>query len=118
MFKVDRIVGQKPGVDMMDILQYRQQFYEGNYDIRIIVEPNEPPESITVKIVKALEEMQNPKGISWVYRLSKDYLVRLFSITLKFILQATCQLEELMDPGKRFVTLFWKVWPRTAACML
>ena len=61
MFKVDRIVGQKPGVDMMDILQYRQQFYEGNYDIRIIVEPNESPES-TVRIVKALEEMQNPKG--------------------------------------------------------
>ena len=49
---------------MMDILQYRQQFYEGNYDIRIIVEPNESPESITVRIVKALEEMQNTKGIS------------------------------------------------------
>ena len=86
MFKVDRIVGQKPGVDMMDILQYRQQFYEGNYDIRIIVEPNEPPESITVKIVKALEEMQNPKGISWAHGLFNDCLVRLFSITLKFIL--------------------------------
>ena len=86
MFKVDRIVGQKPGVDMMDILQYRQQFYEGNYDIRIIVEPNEPPESITVRIVKALEEMQNPKGTPLAYRLSNDCLVHLFSITYKFVL--------------------------------
>ena len=68
--QVDRIVGQNSGVDMADILQYRQQFYEGNYDIRILAETNESPRSIVMKILKALDEMQNPKGSSIAYKLS------------------------------------------------
>ena len=63
-FQVDRIVGQRPGVHMSDILTYRQQFYEGNYDIRIIVSPNENPGSIALRIANALEKINHPKGTS------------------------------------------------------
>ena len=52
--KVDRIVGQTENVPMADILVYRQQFYERNYDIRILCEENESPESIAEKILKSL----------------------------------------------------------------
>ena len=61
-FKVDRIVGQRPGVDMTDILNYRQQFYEGNYDIRIIVSPNENQASIALRIAHALQRIKNSTG--------------------------------------------------------
>ena len=47
---------------MTDILNYRQQFYEGNYDIRIIVSPNENQASIALRIAHALQRIKNPTG--------------------------------------------------------
>ncbi|XP_013410220.1 threonine synthase-like 1 isoform X2 [Lingula anatina] len=58
--KVNRIVGQGRGVPMIDILKYRQQFYEGNYDLRILCEDGETQESIADKIVKSLGEFKSP----------------------------------------------------------
>ena len=48
--KISRIVGQEEKVTMAEILEYRQQFYETNYDIRIICEENENPASVAKKI--------------------------------------------------------------------
>ena len=62
LFQVDRIVGQSEGTSMEDILQYRQQFYENNYDIRIIIEENESPESIVDKVKNAVSDYQQPRG--------------------------------------------------------
>lgn len=47
--KVDRIVGQKTA-SMSQILDYRQEFYERWYDVRVIVEEGETPESIAKKV--------------------------------------------------------------------
>ena len=52
--KVSRIVGQEDNVPMDDILAYRQQFYECCYDVRVLCEENEAPESITAKVADAL----------------------------------------------------------------
>ncbi|XP_070558569.1 threonine synthase-like 1 isoform X2 [Ptychodera flava] len=60
--KVDRIVGQRPGVSMADILKYRQQFYEKSYDIRVICAENDSLESIADKIMKALERFDDRQG--------------------------------------------------------
>ena len=56
--KVNRIVGQNDEMSMKDILPYRQQFYEGNYDLRIVCEKEESPESITKKIIKELQVIE------------------------------------------------------------
>ncbi|CAH1784468.1 unnamed protein product [Owenia fusiformis] len=62
--KVSRIVGQEAGVHMRDILQYRQQFYEAGYDIRVICEQFESQDDIAKKIVKALEASKADTYIS------------------------------------------------------
>ena len=42
---------------MADILRYRQQFYEGNYDIRVLCESGETPEAIAEKVCEACARM-------------------------------------------------------------
>ncbi|PVD24643.1 hypothetical protein C0Q70_15127 [Pomacea canaliculata] len=62
MMKVNRIVGQKSGASMSDILEYRQDFYERWYDLRIICEDGETQESVAQKIVKAVNDFSNEEG--------------------------------------------------------
>lgn len=59
--KVDRIVGQGPGVSMGDILRYRQQFYETSYDLRILTPRNASPEAQADLVQSALESMDRPR---------------------------------------------------------
>ncbi|KAL3853686.1 hypothetical protein ACJMK2_017209 [Sinanodonta woodiana] len=60
--KVSRIVGQEKGTPMEDILQYRQQFYEKFYDIRILCEEYETPESVADKVIQSLAVFKDNKG--------------------------------------------------------
>ncbi|XP_022081414.1 threonine synthase-like 1 isoform X3 [Acanthaster planci] len=60
--KVDRIVGQAPGVSMLDLLAYRQPFYEGAHDIRIVCERFQNPDDVSEKVLKALRDYQKPPG--------------------------------------------------------
>lgn len=60
--KVNRIVGQEDGTSMLDILKFRQTFYEKVYDIRIICEPNESQESIAEKIVEQIKDYRSYSG--------------------------------------------------------
>ncbi|XP_077979158.1 threonine synthase-like 1 [Glandiceps talaboti] len=60
--KVDRIVGQKPGITMEDILKYRLQFYERWYDVRVICSKNENLDSIVRKVLKAVQNNRNKSG--------------------------------------------------------
>ncbi|XP_071961057.1 threonine synthase-like 1 [Antedon mediterranea] len=60
--KVDRIVGQGSGMTMKEILTYRQQFYEDNYDVRVTCEKEESFESIGEKISEAVRRFQNKSG--------------------------------------------------------
>ncbi|KAK7102950.1 threonine synthase-like 1 [Littorina saxatilis] len=60
--KIDRIVGQNSAITMSQILDYRQEFYERWYDIRVIVEENEEVESIATKVSKAVDQFSNAEG--------------------------------------------------------
>lgn len=72
--KVDRIVGQTEGVSMADILQYRQQFYEANYDVRVVCEEQESAESVTSKVDDALRRHNDapPRYVSTRGHTSSD----------------------------------------------
>ena len=60
--KVNRIVGQSGDTPMADILQYRQQYYEGQYDIRVIVGENESPARICRKVHMAIQDYKDRHG--------------------------------------------------------
>ncbi|XP_029633577.1 threonine synthase-like 1 isoform X1 [Octopus sinensis] len=60
--KVSRISGFKEEIALKEILNYRQTFYEKFYDVRIICEENEDPFSISEKIFKTLNKLDNPFG--------------------------------------------------------
>ncbi|XP_021344011.1 threonine synthase-like 1 isoform X2 [Mizuhopecten yessoensis] len=77
--RVNRIVGQNDGVTMESILKYRQQFYEGSYDIRVIVEENENPESITNKVFLALSRLKMKPGYVSTRQNSKPEARKSFS---------------------------------------
>ncbi|XP_043945769.1 threonine synthase-like 1 [Protopterus annectens] len=57
--KVDRIVGQGPGISLREILLYRQSFYKQWYDIRVLCESGEAVETIAKKVLIALKWYQN-----------------------------------------------------------
>ncbi len=44
-----------------EIIDYRQQFYVQNYDIRILCEKSEPPKSVAEKIVKKWKSLESNK---------------------------------------------------------
>lgn len=44
-----------------EIINYRQQFYVHNYDVRILCEKSETPKSIAKKIVKCWQSLENNK---------------------------------------------------------
>ncbi|KAJ8301244.1 hypothetical protein KUTeg_020231 [Tegillarca granosa] len=88
--KVNRIVGQGPGVTMSDILQYRQQFYEKSYDVRIIVEKNETQESISNKVVEVVKRTKNHKGYVSTRRIPNEEELKsmtFFDVVLKGLAQ-------------------------------
>ncbi|XP_071083037.1 threonine synthase-like 1 [Haliotis cracherodii] len=62
MMKVNRIVGQGDGTSMEEILKYRRQFYEKHYDVRIVCDEGETPESVANKIKTKFDSFVNDKG--------------------------------------------------------
>ncbi|XP_022302794.1 threonine synthase-like 1 isoform X3 [Crassostrea virginica] len=60
--KIDRIVGQEIGTPLADILDHRQITYEQAYDIRILCEENESPESVSEKVIVALKVLEEDQG--------------------------------------------------------
>ncbi|XP_076468745.1 threonine synthase-like 1 [Babylonia areolata] len=60
--KVDRIVGQTSGASMAQLLAYRQHFYQRWYDLRVIVEDDETPDSIADKVSEAVDGFIHDEG--------------------------------------------------------
>ena len=56
-----------------EIIDYRQQFYVENYDIRIICENGEAPESIAEKIVKRWNSLDSNKYHVSTRRLTSSH---------------------------------------------
>ncbi|KFP33807.1 Threonine synthase-like 1, partial [Colius striatus] len=57
--KVDRIVGQSPGVSLKDILEFRKQFYRRWYDIRVLCGGDIAAEAVAEKVLDAVKRYQN-----------------------------------------------------------
>ena len=49
---------------MEAILNYRKQFYERNYDIRVTCEKGDSAEEVTRKILQSLQEKQDHAGFT------------------------------------------------------
>lgn len=62
--KVNRIVGQNEGISMNEILQYRKQFYESSYDVRVICANGDSIEEIASKVRKSLAELSIDQGFT------------------------------------------------------
>jgi len=60
--KISRIVGQTDDMSLSDILEYRKQFYERAYDIRVICEEAETPSQIANRIASILHERTSKRG--------------------------------------------------------
>lgn len=54
IMKVDRIVGQRGGKSLPQILQYRDQIYEQSYDVRVTISEGETPEVIARRVQSAV----------------------------------------------------------------
>jgi len=61
--KVNRIVGQNEGISMSEILQYRKQFYESSYDVRVVCARGDSIEEIANKTVKKAARVNTSQGI-------------------------------------------------------
>lgn len=57
--KVDRIVGMQNNAKLADVLQYRQSFYEKNFDIRVLATAGETAAAIAEKVVNAVNSYKN-----------------------------------------------------------
>jgi len=70
--KVNRIVGQNEGISMSEILQYRKQFYESSYDVRVVCARGDSIEEIANKTVKRLQELKHLKGFTSTRRENSE----------------------------------------------
>ncbi|NWI60408.1 THNS1 protein, partial [Calyptomena viridis] len=57
--QVDRIVGLSPGISLKDILQFRKQFYNRWYDIRVFCGEDITPEVVAKKVLDAVKRYQD-----------------------------------------------------------
>ncbi|KAK2854463.1 hypothetical protein Q7C36_006332 [Tachysurus vachellii] len=64
--KVNRIVGQGPGVSMREILAYRKQFYERWMDARVFCGRGDTIEEVAEKVVRVLEKYRNSELDTYV----------------------------------------------------
>ncbi|CAB4040312.1 Threonine synthase-like 1 [Paramuricea clavata] len=55
------VVGKHEGMSWAEIIDYRQQFYVQNYDIRILCEKSEAPKSVAEKVVRRWNSLEKNK---------------------------------------------------------
>ncbi|NWI16029.1 THNS1 protein, partial [Crypturellus soui] len=66
VMRVDRIVGQGPGVSLKDILQFRKQFYKRWHDIRVLCAGESTAEAIAEKVIDAVKRYQNSESETFI----------------------------------------------------
>lgn len=52
------------GISMSEILQYRKQFYESSYDVRVVCAKGDSVEEIANKTVERLKELRRNEGFT------------------------------------------------------
>lgn len=60
------------GISMSEILQYRKQFYESSYDVRVVCARGDSIEEIANKTVKRLQELKHLKGFTSTRRENSE----------------------------------------------
>ncbi|XP_066285764.1 threonine synthase-like 1 [Branchiostoma lanceolatum] len=113
MMKVNRIVGQGAGMDMADILRYRQQFYEGRYDIRVLCGNNESAENIARKVQEVLTWHKNSNKYISTRQSTKREESRTFS---EVVLEGLAPDGGLYVPKERLRRLHDCEWERLVQC--
>ncbi|NWI99765.1 THNS1 protein, partial [Crypturellus undulatus] len=66
VMRVDRIVGQGPGVSLKDILQFRKQFYKRWHDIRVLCAGENTAEAVAEKVIDAVKRYQNSESETFI----------------------------------------------------
>ncbi|KAJ8278094.1 hypothetical protein GJAV_G00083750 [Gymnothorax javanicus] len=64
--KVNRIVGQGPGVTMRDILRYRQHFYNQWFDTRVLCGSGDTADEVAEKVLEALRRYQDSESETFI----------------------------------------------------
>ncbi|OCT75588.1 threonine synthase-like 1 [Xenopus laevis] len=64
--KVDRIVGQRSGASIGDILQKRKWFYKKWHDVRVLCQNGDSIENIADKVVHAIMRYQNAESEAFI----------------------------------------------------
>ncbi|KAH9508155.1 Threonine synthase-like 1 [Bulinus truncatus] len=62
--KVDRIVGMASGASLEDVINFRRSCYEDWYDIRVLVHPKDTKETVSEKVLQAIDRFEHDPGHS------------------------------------------------------
>lgn len=113
--KVNRIVGQVPGVPMREILEYRKQFYEKWLDARVFCGRGDTIEEVAEKVVRLLDKYQDAESETYISTRSRrpasDADVKLFS---DVAVEGLAPDGGLYVPNKGFPKLEPSEWMRLA----
>lgn len=71
--KVDRIVGQKSGARIGDILQKRKHFYKKWHDVRVLCQRGDTVEVLAEKVIDAVKKYQNLDSDTFVSTRSQSF---------------------------------------------
>ncbi|XP_078677756.1 threonine synthase-like 1 [Branchiostoma floridae x Branchiostoma belcheri] len=114
VMKVNRIVGQGAGMSMADILRYRQQFYERQYDIRVLCGNNESAEDIARKVKEVLIWHEGSNSyISTRHSTKEEGSSRTFS---EVVLEGLAPDGGLYVPRQGLRRLQGREWERLVHC--
>lgn len=108
--KVNRIVGQEDGVPMSSILDYRQQFYEKSYDVRILCRENVTVDEICDKIIEKVGELKSDVG--FVSTRAGDENITERRTFSDVILQGLAEDGGLYVPGRKIPKMSTTEWQR------
>jgi len=112
--KVNRIVGQNEGISMSEILQYRKQFYESSYDIRVICARGDSTKEISDKVTAKLRETTHNEGFTSTREEHPDREER--PGFLDVVLEGLAPDGGLYVPKRKIPHLMRGQWERLVHC--
>ncbi|XP_067869956.1 threonine synthase-like 1 isoform X2 [Heterodontus francisci] len=115
--KVDHIVGLRPGVSMLEMLQYRQQFYHQWYDVRVLCQAGDTAEAVAEKILDAVKRYQNSNSGVFISTrsIAKDSeFMRAPSFFTDVVIEGLALDGGLYVPADRLPKLTAGEWQRLA----
>ncbi|KAM8967900.1 threonine synthase-like 1 [Pelodytes ibericus] len=100
--QVDRIVGQRSGSSIGDILQKRKRFYKKWHDVRVLCQARDSLETIADKVIDAVTRYQNLEAESFVSTRSTCLELNTGKIKTKYFSDAV--MEGLAPDGGLYIS--------------